>query len=234
MPHAETIEKTKINILKMNDVRLFSYKMTHDTGFAPNPFHGILTLANCKPCIRKCKKDGDWIAGFSSKELNGDKTGKERLIYLMKVTDKISYNEYWNNPLYKLKKPNLSSSHTIDKAGDNIYKPTKINAEFNTDFEQVSNKNHNEKNKDHDLSGKYVLISECFYYFGSSPIEIDKEIRPTIPKGQSAHGVRTHEIEKTEKFIRYIQKNYQIGTVNTPHDWPDENIINKKYSRKCK
>ena len=28
-------------------MRLFTYKMTHDTGFAPNPFWGFLTLTTC-------------------------------------------------------------------------------------------------------------------------------------------------------------------------------------------
>ena len=27
-------------------MRLFAYKMTHDTGFAPNPFWGYLTLVS--------------------------------------------------------------------------------------------------------------------------------------------------------------------------------------------
>ncbi len=130
----------------MKDIRLFSYKMTTDSGFAPNPFHGFLTLANCKPSIRKSKKEGDWIAGFTSKELNGDLIGEERLVYLMQVTNKIPYKDYWNDPLYKLKKPNLSSLQTIDKAGDNIYKPLKSNAELNTDFEQIPNKNHENMN----------------------------------------------------------------------------------------
>jgi hypothetical protein len=53
-------------------MRLFAYKMTHDTGFAPNPFHGACTLATCKPQIRLHKRVGDWIAGFTSKRLNGD------------------------------------------------------------------------------------------------------------------------------------------------------------------
>ncbi|MGE3595803.1 MAG: hypothetical protein AB7N70_09645 [Dehalococcoidia bacterium] len=42
-----------------------SYKMTHDTGFAPNPFWGCLTLATCKPGIRQTRGPGDWIAGFT-------------------------------------------------------------------------------------------------------------------------------------------------------------------------
>ena len=34
-------------------MEIFSYVITHDSGFAPNPFGGFLTLATCKPKIRK-------------------------------------------------------------------------------------------------------------------------------------------------------------------------------------
>ena len=69
----------------MEEIRLFSYKMTHDTGFAPNPFGGFMTLATCKPKIRECKKIGDWIAGFTSGQLNDEFVGKEKLVYLMQI-----------------------------------------------------------------------------------------------------------------------------------------------------
>lgn len=52
--------------------------MTDDTGFAPNPFFGILTLATCKPGIRLTKKVGDYIAGFTSERLCKDLPGNER------------------------------------------------------------------------------------------------------------------------------------------------------------
>ena len=32
---------------------IYEYVMTDDTGFAPNPFYGICTLACCKPVIRR-------------------------------------------------------------------------------------------------------------------------------------------------------------------------------------
>ena len=32
--------------------------MTHDTGFAPNPFFDVLTLATCKPGIRRVSRPG--------------------------------------------------------------------------------------------------------------------------------------------------------------------------------
>jgi hypothetical protein len=61
---------------------LVSYKMTHDSGFAPNPFHGYLTLATCKPGIRRSgsRRVGDWIAGFTSAALCGDAVGRNVLV----------------------------------------------------------------------------------------------------------------------------------------------------------
>ena len=51
-------------ITSMNPTpRLFSYTIPIDDGAAPNPFHGMCTLAICKPGIRRVAKKGDWIAG---------------------------------------------------------------------------------------------------------------------------------------------------------------------------
>ena len=39
----------------MNEItinKLYAYVMTYDTGFAPNSFYGVCTLACCKPKIR--------------------------------------------------------------------------------------------------------------------------------------------------------------------------------------
>ena len=80
--------------------------MTHDTGFAPNPYYDVLTLATCKPTIRRCAQKGYWISGWASNVVQGkDKkyTDKaQRLIYLAMVSDVISYKEYWEK--YPLKK----------------------------------------------------------------------------------------------------------------------------------
>lgn len=46
-------------------MNLYSYVITRDYGFAPNPFWGICSLATCKPQIRQRALKGDWIAGFS-------------------------------------------------------------------------------------------------------------------------------------------------------------------------
>lgn len=195
-------------------MRLFSYKLNTDTGFAPNPFFGVLTLATCKPLIRKHKNKGDWIAGFTSKTLCGDEIGQERLIYLMKVTNKIPLTEYYIHTDFQNKIPRLDKEETVYKAGDNIYKFE------NNNFILINNKNHDQNNQERDLSGQNVLVSDCFYYFGGSPKEIKESIRPKIPLGQSAHGYLTHNIKLAEKFILHVRNNYEVGIHHPPHNWP--------------
>ena len=44
-------------------MKIMSYIITHDYGFAPNPYGGFLTLATCKPKIRNSAKIGDILVG---------------------------------------------------------------------------------------------------------------------------------------------------------------------------
>jgi hypothetical protein len=154
----------------MDKIYLFSYKLEHDSGFAPNPFGGVLTLATCKPCIRKSKKIGDWIAGFTSKKLNGAEVGSEKLIYLMRVTTKISIGDYFNDPKYKDKIPNKNSKKCW--VGDNIYRPKISMPSSYRDYELIQNSSHDDSDIKKDISGQYVLISNEFYYFGRNALEI--------------------------------------------------------------
>lgn len=200
--------------------RLFSYKLTHDTGFDPNPFWGVLTLATCKPRIRLAKKPGDWIAGFTSHKLCGDPVGKERLIFLMEVSEKMPFADYFSDPRFKKKIPNLSKTQCIYRAGDNIYRPTSSNSPNFDKFEQLQNPYHDESNKQRDLSGKFVLVSKRFFYFGREALNIPSTLRPKVPKGQSAHGVLTHDQTLAQNFVNYIATRWDIGIHGAPNSWP--------------
>ena len=108
----------KRNMRKNSKPRVYSYIVTHDTGFAPNPFWGSCTLACCKPVIRRVAEVGDIIVGLSSKTL---KEKPHHLIYAMKVTeDPITFDEYYNSKKYFKKKPVINASYK-DFVGDNIY-----------------------------------------------------------------------------------------------------------------
>jgi len=201
------------------EIRLFTYKLTHDTGFAPCPFGGLLTLATCKPGIRKTKKVGDWIAGFTSKRLNNDSQGSEKLIYLMEIIDKIPFEKYWFDKRFQKKKVVLDSEDCLEKIGDNIYKPLKENPKTIDDFLQVENPYHGDEQKLRDLKGRYVLISKNFYYFGRSPITLNSKVRPKTPKGQSGQGVRTYDEIQVLNFLSYIKENYKNGIYEKPFQW---------------
>lgn len=57
---------------------LYAYAITRDFGFAPNPFHGVCTLATCKPRIRASANIDDWILGIGGAQL---RTAKKNAFY---------------------------------------------------------------------------------------------------------------------------------------------------------
>ena len=203
---------------------LYGYKMTHDTGFAPNPYHGVLTLATCKPLIRKCAKEGFWISGWTSNDVQGKekmyhfKDDSQKLIYLAKISKVLSFKEYWEN--YPQKRPAELNSEKEEKGcckgcgntvvtkdfeislcGDNIYKPLNDSA---TDFEQIKNIHHGPECKEHDLSGKNVLVCEEFYYFG-----VENAI--SVKKNDIVHRWKKFSSNDGKKIIDFVAKNYSKG-----------------------
>jgi len=68
--------------------RLFTYKVAHDGGSAPNPFHGVCTLAICKPAIRRVAKKGDVVVGLACGN------DESRIVYCMVVDETVSWLDY--------------------------------------------------------------------------------------------------------------------------------------------
>lgn len=186
----------------MRDYFLYAYKMTHDTGFAPNIEYGVLTLATCKPRIRKCTKEGYWISGWTSNEVCGKQRkytftdADQRLIYLAKVSKVIKIADYWNQ--YPDKKPRRLSDGTYDK-GDNIYEPDK-NETFG--FKQLENGGgHGSNNIKRDISGLNVLVCDEYYYFG-----VEKAVR--IKKDFIVHRWNKITDDKAEEIIHQVKIEY--------------------------
>lgn len=222
--------------------RLYSYKLTHDTGFGPNPLGGILTLATCKPAMRRSRNVGDWIAGCTSSTLNDDGVGQERLIYLIHVERKLPIADYFREQAYRYKIPDMTSARAIDRAGDNIYKPNRKNAVAPEYFEQLRNPHHwrgtkscggSTFHRDKDISGQNVLIASKFVYFGSNALEIPDALRPEVPTGMAPSGWRTHDAKRAEAFIEFVlaaAAGREI--IGMPHGWPEE-IGTKQSQGRC-
>lgn len=150
---------------------LYSYPITRDFGFAPNPFHGICTLATCKPKIRKSAKVGDWVMGVGGCNL---KNVKRKCIYLMQVTEKISFQEYWDDSRFALKKP-VRNGSSVQMLGDNIYHKDPAGVWIQEDsHHSLSDGSVNEVNLNRDTGRTdQVLVSECFFYFGEQAVPVD-------------------------------------------------------------
>jgi hypothetical protein len=97
-------------------MRVYSYVVRYDVGFAPNPFYGICTLATCKPGIRETAALDDLIVGTGSAATK--RAGY--LVYIMRVTEVTEFDTYWADPKFFRKKPMMQGSKK-QAFGDNIY-----------------------------------------------------------------------------------------------------------------
>ncbi|MGX3044024.1 Nmad2 family putative nucleotide modification protein [Helicobacter sp. T3_23-1056] len=183
--------KTKEPILR-------SYKMITDNGGAPNAASGILTLAICKTPMRSVAEMGEWIAGFTSSKLDGSQVGQEKLIYLAKIENILSFAEYYQQYPQKRIENN--------KQGDNIYKPNS-----NGSYEQVPNAYHNDEwNCQNDTQTDRVLIFGEFYYFApNTRLVLPNELRPElkIPQKQARFGYITKDSNIVYRFIDFVRDN---------------------------
>ena len=179
--------------------------MTNDSGCAPNPYQ-ICTLAICKPKIRNSAKVGDYIIGFGSKQLGSE----NKIIYIMKVTDKLTFEEYnWlckNKYLSKIKN------------GDCIY------YKKNNKIIQRVNKYHDEHCISTDISSPFVLLSNNYLYFGSNSINVSNNLKKIVPEYRG-HKSKSNEIYLSE-FINWynnLKLIYKNNIQGNPH-----NIISNK------
>lgn len=152
---------------------LYTYAITRDFGFAPNPFHGFCTLATCKPDIRKSAKVNDWIMGIGG-STRALRSVKRKCILLMRVSEKVSFQEYWDNERFSLKKPVRNGSR-VQMLGDNIYHKDENSGWIQEDSHHSNpDGTPNSVNLNRDI-GKtdQVLVSNYFLYFGDQAPNVD-------------------------------------------------------------
>lgn len=206
-------------------MKIYSYLVEHDLGLAPNPFGKYCTLSVCKSEIRKSKKlnIGDWVIGTGSHAL--EETTKKRLrgklIYAMKVTEKIALDDYWHDARFQYKKPVMNGT-LVTMYGDNFYhKDSSENWIQEDSAHCMTNGSCNPEHLRKDTGGKNVLISEHFYYFG------DKA--PTIPIGlhDVCHITQGQKIvtpdELATAFLEWVTKNFHQGIHGDPLNWCEYN-----------
>ncbi|MCY4008030.1 MAG: hypothetical protein OXE84_14600 [Rhodobacteraceae bacterium] len=197
---------------------LFTYVMAFDSGFAPNPFGGICTLATCKPRIRKSAQIGDWIVGTGSNK-KSVRRGKF-LVYAMRVEEVLTFNEYWSDPRFAGKKPNLRGSYRM-ACGDNIYCPHPSGTGW-LQSESYHSQRDRQKHIVHDTKVDRVLVGREFVYFGAEGPKIPKHLRKAglVHAGQN-HG-RIPCPETITTFEVWFKSLGRTGYRGKPHDMIEE------------
>ena len=193
---------------------LFSYIVTRDFGFAPNPFPPYCTLATCKPVIRSHAKIDDWVLGVGSAAQNS--TMNHRLIYAMQVQEILTYDEYWNDERFYYKRAVMHGSRR-QNYGDNIYHSDQVSGQYiqENSHHSLQGGIRNVKNYDKDLHSKNVLISKNYWYFGKSAIEIPAEFLE-ITKVTQGH-LKFDDDNLINRIVSWLNSLPFKGKVDVPY-----------------
>ena len=203
-------------------MRLFSYVVAQDFGFAPNPFYGFCTLATCKPKIRKGAEIGNWIIGTGSRGKGEVQDRRDFLVYAMCVTEVMTFSEYWNDPRFRRKRPNLKGS-LKQGYGDNIYFKNEAGDWHQQDsHHSYEEGKQNRHNICHDTQADRVLISNYYFYWGGEGPKIPEKFLnyngEDIRKKGSGHKNKFSS-DLVEEFIKWLRSLDTRGYLGEPLDW---------------
>ena len=200
---------------------LYSYVVTVDTGFAPNPFHGVCTLACCKPDIRRTAKEGDYVVGLGPRHLGN------RVVYAMQVTETLDLNSYWHDERFRNKRPDIEARR--EKAvGDNIYHRDTAGG-----WQQARSQHSHENGQQDrqltriDTNGENVLIGRDFIYWGGDGPPLPYNLEGLIVKRK--HRSKSNEILIPD-FIEWFEGQNERGCLGLP----TEGLDSPSRGRMCK
>lgn len=200
-------------------MRIFSYVVRYDYGFAPNPFEGWCTVATCKPQIRRSAEVGDWIVGTGSaqKRLAG------QLVYAMRVNEILTFNEYWSDVRFSRKIP--TDRGAVKRAyGDNIYHRTEDGSWVQADSRHsLEGGTPNPGHIETDTAVDAVLVSSYFSYYGGNGIVVPAHLREDFGV-DLVHSGRGHRCDLPAELVTAGDEwlnSLDRGILGRPADWND-------------
>jgi hypothetical protein len=200
--------------------QIYYYILRWDDGYAPCPQDGMLTLAICKPAIRKNAKKADWIIGISPKN-DGHK-----LCYVAKVTRNIPGESYYMQDRFR-------------RRGDCIYDFDGRKFTLRPDREV-----HHGADKKRDVGRSpyydkaHVLVSSrrSFWYYGKKARNISARkypaLRQRLTRLQQGHRVN-HSPPVHEELLALIKERTtgHPGVYGKPRNPPNQTAHDSKCSK---
>jgi hypothetical protein len=123
--------------------------------------------------IRRTAQIGDWVLGTGS----ADKARSGRAIYAMRVEGAMTFGEYWADPRFARKHPDLRASRKL-AFGDNIYRPDGSGRWIQLDsHHSLHDGSSNPLNVVADTKTDRVLVSQNFIYWGDEGPAVPPQLR---------------------------------------------------------
>lgn len=136
-------------------MQVWTYVISSDDGSAPNFEQPFVTLAICKPRIRRQARPGQLVLAFNGARLHPE---PHSVRWAGIIREVIPLGAYWADRRFRNKRPDRSS------VPDNIYRPSR------GDLEQVKNPIHSAWNVTTDVGGANALVfDDCWYFDGAAP-----------------------------------------------------------------
>ena len=160
---------------------------------------------------------GDYVLGTGSAErkLAG------RVVFLMRVDEIITFDQYWSDPRFARKIPVMNGS-LQQRFGDNIYHHE------NGEWVQVDSRHSqigsrpNPKNLKRDTGRTdRVLIGMDYIYWGGDGPQVPARLNRFVHRSP-AHRAFFSE-DEIRRFLRWIATLRQSGLISDPYEWRFEN-----------
>lgn len=213
-----------------------AYIMTHDSGHAPNPFHGVCTLSICTPNHKPSRAQvGDWIVGLAGYPLRAKLKSLNvwRLVYAMHIDARLDLDSYYKDPRFELKHPKRGGP-LIEACGDNFYRKNAAgNLEHTGETDQHLEDQPGTGLERQDIDGNTVFAGQTFWYFGRNAAALPRGVlwaeklvttftaQPRGPRNIFDEGCdvdKRWSAADLAAFIAWLPK--ACGVLGLPIDWP--------------
>lgn len=161
--------------------RIYRYVLVHDDGMAPCVDGGVISLATCKPVIRRCAEPGDWVLGFFPSP-----APVGILAWAARVERKLSHGDYQT---------------LFGRRRDAVYRASETGG-----FESLVPWYHpdaEQQRRDFD-NGVLLFEGRWSWYFGSAPVALPDDLMHLAPRGQG-HRVNGRQDGDGQRLLEWLE-----------------------------
>lgn len=144
------------------------------------------------------------------------------LVYAMRVTERLETAEYWDDPRFQRKKPEMRHNW-VAASGDNIYEPIGSSQwrQLNS-YHSKPDGTPNDQHKRRDTSVERILVSDDYVYYGGEGPKLLKRFlsggcMELCHSGQNYRRVRDERV--IDDFVKWLRLCGHRGFQGKPWDW---------------